>query len=230
MKQSSEEKCTTYFDELIRRLQRENIEVGVSEDDRLPILLDGGEVGIVTTSGGMRVRKDSLNDPKSGDIYHRTSEIAAEVYEYMELMQNASPLKASSLSEPYKQLADFNGYVLGGMETEHGVQFTTWEWTHDKSGLTLGHYCGNDYATAKRDFTVRTGLVQEEKQFSPEQLIDIYRCCADTLTNDYQLTYEQEKRIEGIQTQIAEMVPDHVERFKRALEQDASSLQMQQTM
>ena len=33
----------------------------------------------------------------------------------MKLMENAPPLKASSLDAPYKLLADFNGYVLGGM-------------------------------------------------------------------------------------------------------------------
>ncbi len=219
-----------YFAELSHRLDKEHIEYAEQERERIPILLNGQEIGIVVPGGGMRVRKDAINDPAANDLYHRVGSIAAEVHEYVELMKNAVPLNAVSLSDPYKLLADFNGYVLGGMDTERGVQFTTWEWTYDKTGLTLGHYCGNDYAAAKKDFALRTGLVQAEKQFTPEQLIEIYRCCADTLSHDYDHTYEQEKRIEGIQTEITELVPEHVERFKQTLDQEASSQQMQQTM
>ena len=38
------------------------------------------------------------------------------------------------------------------MESKRGAQFTTWQWTYDHDGLTLGHYFGNDYAAAKQDF------------------------------------------------------------------------------
>ena len=113
------------------------------------------------------------------------------------------------------------------MEGSRGVQFTTWQWTYDHDGLTLGHYFGSDYAAAKQDFALRSGLVPEEKQFTPEQLIEIYRCCADTMTSGIPLAFEQEKRIDEIQTQITEMVPDYADRFKQALEQDAPP---QQTM
>jgi hypothetical protein len=115
------------------------------------------------------------------------------------------------------------------MEKGAGMQFVTWLWDYQHAGVTLGHYFGDGYQDAKKDFAVRSGLVTAEKQFTPEQLIEIYRCCADTLTHDYELTYEQEKRIEDIQSQITEMVPDYVERFKQALESDASQ-QIEQTM
>ncbi|MPM03271.1 hypothetical protein SDC9_49536 [bioreactor metagenome] len=146
--------------------------------------------------------------------------------EYIGLLKDTPTLKASSLDALYKLLADFNGYVLGGMESSHGVQFTTWQWTYDKDGLTLGHYCGNDYTAAKHDFALRSRLVQEQKQFTPEQLIEIYRCCADTMTSDISLTRQQEKRIDEIQTRITEMVPDYAERFKQALGQNASPQQI----
>ena len=54
-------------------------------------------------------------------------------------------------------------------------------------------------------------------------LADLARLSSDLL----QRTFEQEKRIDEIQTQITEMVPDCADRFKQALEQDAPS---QQTM
>lgn len=219
-----------FFAELSNRLDKEHIEYTDPEGDRIPILLNGQEIGVVVPGGGMRVRKDAVDDHEASDLYHKAGAVTAEVYEYMMLMKEAPPLKAVSLSDTYKLLADFNGYVLGGMDSKRGVQFTTWQWAYDKAGLTLGHYCGNDYAAAKRDFALRSGLVQEQEQFTPEQLIEIYRCCADTLVHDYELTYEQERRIEGIQNEITEMVPDLVERFKQTMEQEASSQQMQQTM
>jgi hypothetical protein len=225
----SKDNPTAYFDELTQRFQRERIAFDQPEGDRLPILLDDREIGIVTPSGSMRVRGECIDDPAVSDLYHRAGAVAAEVHEYMELMKTAPLLKASSLPDPYKQLADFNGFVLGGMESKHGVQFTTWQWSYDRDGLTLGHYCGNDYAAAKKDFALRCGLVQEQKQFSPEQLIEIYRCCADTMSHDYELTYEQEKLIDEIKTMITEMVPDYAERMNVSLESDPSQ-QMQQTM
>ena len=115
------------------------------------------------------------------------------------------------------------------MESKRGAQFTTWQWTYDHDGLTLGHYFGNDYAAAKQDFALRSGLMPEKKQFTVEQLIEIYRCCADTLSHDYELSSEQEKRIDDIQTLITEMVPDYADKMKTALESDLPQ-QAQPTM
>ena len=220
---------TTYFEELAQRVQREHIESVPPDGDRLPILLNGQEIGVITPGGAIRVRAESIRDRDASDLYHRAGAIAAEVREYMELMKTAPFIKASSLYAPYRQLADFNGYVLGGMESKRGAQFTTWQWTYDHDGLTLGHYFGNDYAAAKQDFALRSGLMPEEKQFTAEQLIEIYRCCADTLSHDYELSSEPEKRIDDIQTLITEMVPDYADKMKTALESDLAQ-QTQPTM
>ena len=230
MQKNDTTNTNNYLDELAIRFQREGIEYGEPDAERLPVLLGGTEIGIITAGGAICIRKEHIDDADASDLYHKAGMIADEVHEYKKLMGKAPPLKVQSLDAPYKLLADFNGCVLGGMESKQGVQFTTWLWTYDNKGLTLGHYCGNDYTAAKKDFALRTGLVQEEKQFTPDQLIEIYRCCADTVTHDYNLTYEQEKRIDDIQSQIIEMVPDHIERFKKALEQDATSLQSGQSM
>ena len=227
MEENKFKKGANFFGELARRFQREQIEFSLPENNCLPILMNGQEVGAVIPDGAMRIPKAFVDDTEVSDLCQRTGEIAAEAREYMKLLEDAPPLKASSLSEPYKLLADFNGYVLGGTESNRGVQFTTWQWTYDHDSLTLGHYFGSDYAAAKQDFALRSGLVPEEKRFTPEQLIEIYRCCADTMASGIPLTFEQEKRIDEIQTQITGMVPNCADRFKQAQEQDAPS---QQTM
>ena len=69
---------------------------------------------------------------------------------------------------------NFGSAVLAGLPTECGVQFVTWEWDFDREGVHHGHYFQDDYDAAKRDFTVRGGLVQKDALFEPEQLAEIY--------------------------------------------------------
>lgn len=85
------------------------------------------------------------------------------------------------LSEEYKLLADFNGAVLAGKSSEYGVQFVTWEWSYDQTGLWQGHYYGNNDEGAKQDFAVRADLIQKSQLFSDEQLAEIYRCLHKTV-------------------------------------------------
>ena len=80
---------TTYFEELAQRVQREHIESVPPDGDRLPILLNGQEIGVITPGGAIRVRAESIRDRDASDLYHRAGAIAAEVREYMELMNTA---------------------------------------------------------------------------------------------------------------------------------------------
>jgi len=100
----------------------------------------------------------------------------------------------------YRILADFGGTVLAGSPSKYGVQFVTWDWDYDRTGVVHGHYFMENYDAAKRDFVTRSGLVQKEQLFSPEQLTEIFRCCADSVDEDFfELTDTQEEMIRGIQ-------------------------------
>ena len=139
-------------------------------------------------------------------------------------------LKADGLEDGYKVLADFNGTVLAGTPSKYGVHFVTWDWAYGHTGVCHGHYFMENYAGAKQDFAIRSGLIQKERLFTPEQMTEIYRCCADSVDGDFfELTGEQEKMIRSVQQQIEECVPDLDERIRQqeeALEQVAQ----QQTM
>ena len=129
-----------------------------------------------------------------------------------------------------KVLADFNGTVLAGVQSKYGVHFVTWDWAYGHTGVCHGHYFMENYAGAKQDFAIRSGLIQKEQLFTPEQMTESYRCCADSVDGDFfELTGEQEKMIRSVQQQIEECVPDLDERIRQqeeALEQVAQ----QQTM
>ncbi len=117
---------------------------------------------------------------------HQATDIACTIYEYMAILDQAPTLKADGLAEPYRLISEFNGTVLAAKESRYGVEFATWEWVNDHSSLWQGHYFGpgsgaKGYLAAKRDFAVRSGLLEQDQLFSDEQLAEIYRCIHETL-------------------------------------------------
>ena len=81
---------------------------------------------------------------------------------------------------------------------------------------------------AKRDFAIRSGLMPDERQFTPEQLIEIYQQCS-YIGFSCSLSHEQEHIIDEIQRRIQELVPDFEERIIRGMESDVDS-PFEQTM
>ena len=194
------------------------------------ILLDGSPLCEVTESGGVTYRNEDIDEPERIAAKDKVYEIVRTTAEYMRQMEMAPFLKADGLEDGYKVLADFNGTVLAGVQSKHGVHFVTWDWAYGHTGVCHGHYFMENYAGAKQDFAIRSGLIQKERLFTPEQMTEIYRCCADSVDGDFfELTGEQEKMIRSVQQQIEECVPDLDERIRQqeeALEQVAQ----QQTM
>ena len=148
----------------------------------------------------------------------------------MTAMEAAPQLKASGLDGDYRILADFGGTVLAGTPSKYGVQFVTWDWDYDRTGVSHGHYFMENYDAAKQDFATRSGPIQTEQLFSPEQLTEIFRCCADSVDEDFfELTDTQEEMIRGIQQQIRVCVPDLDERI-RLQEEALERASQEQTM
>lgn len=63
--------------------------------------------------------------------------------------------------------------------------------------------------------TIQAPLLPEQL-FSPEQMTEVYRRCADSVDSDFfGLTAEQEKNIRSVQQQIKDCVPDLGERIRQ---------------
>jgi len=144
-----------FFSDPSLRLKAEGIKHLPEGGGHLPVCFGGNEICAVLLNGALTIKKGAAENAEAGALLRRVGDIAADVYEYATLMQTAPPLIVSSLSAPYRLLAEFNCIVLGGMHTEFGTQFTTWERSGD--GLLFGHYCDNDYSAAKQDFAIRAG-------------------------------------------------------------------------
>ena len=118
--------------------------------------------------------------------------------------------------------------MLAGRLTEKGAKFVTWDWDFNHAGLNHGHYYEGDYVGAKRDFAIRSGLIPDERQFTTEQLIEVYQQSA-YIRFSCSLPEEQERTIDEIQQRIQELVPDYEERIVQGMEPDSDS-PFEQTM
>ena len=215
-----------YLRETAIVLAREGFQTDSTHTGGLCILLDGSPLCEVTESGGVAYRNEDIDEPERIAAKDKVYEIVRTTAEYMRQMETAPALKADGLENGYKVLADFNGTVLAGVQSKHGVHFVTWDWAYGHTGVCHGHYFMENYAGAKQDFAVRSGLIPKQQLFREEQLIEIYRYCTDTLQGGFELSYDQEKTIQEVRKQIEECLPDIMERIQQ---QDAEPTQ-EQTM
>ena len=185
-----------YLEEVRIPLHRAGFGTLPVEGEQLPVLWNGAPLCRITGKGSVFYRREDADTPQAEDALYRVEDIAAKTLEYMTAMEAAPQLKASGLDGDYRILADFGGTVLAGTPSKYGVQFVTWDWDYDRTGVSHGHYFMENYDAAKRDFATRSGLVQKEQLFSPEQLTEIFRCCADSVDEDFfELT---DRNIRGI--------------------------------
>ena len=230
MNEQNETAQLRFLEETAIRLRQNGFTVEPIKDQHLPVCWEKGRLCRITGKGSVFYRREDADTPQAEDALFRVEDIAAKTLEYMTAMEAAPQLKASGLDGDYRILADFGGTVLAGTPSKYGVQFVTWDWDYDRTGVVHGHYFMENYDGAKQDFATRSGLIQKEQLFSPEQLTEIFRCCADSVDEDFfELTDTQEEMIRGIQQQIRVCVPDLDERVRQQ-EEALERASQEQTM
>ena len=205
-----------FFPELARRLRQEGVTTGPAEEKRLPVLLNGQEAMWVETDGYIVLSAGMRDDPAVARTYETVRELSAPVYEYTEAMASGPVLEAVGLHEEFRLLAEYDGVVLAGQELEGdwGYKFATWRRSLDGAGLDHGNYFHNDYEEAKLDFACRSGLVQVSRQFTDEQLTELYRCIHETLDSGYPITRNREDILRTVAERIEDSVDDLAERVE----------------
>ena len=220
-----------FYSELTVSLNRAGFAVMEADSGLLPVYWQDEPLCRVTAGGGIQYRKDEVDREGGSEALDRVIDLAATTAEYMRLLETAPPLRAQGLEGDYRLLADFNGTVLAAHPTGQGTEFVTWEWDYPHTGMWQGHYYGTNYAGAKQDFALRSGLIPQTLLFEPEQLQDLYRCCEKTLELDESLTYLDAERLTSLEEKIEAISPgigDRVEEILRQ-EQEAQTKQ-EQTM
>ena len=201
-----------YLEETATRLRQNGFTVEPIEDHHLPVCWEKGRLCRVSGKGSVLYRQECVDVPGAQDALRAVIDTVKMTSEYMAILETAPRLKASGLTGDYRVLADFGDAMLAGHPTERGVQFVTWEWDFNRAGVHHGHYFQDDYDAAKRDFTVRGGLVQKGALFEPEQLAEIYRALAFVREQDESLSFGQDRELEELMDQISGLLPTNVPR------------------
>lgn len=208
-----------FLEETAIRLRQNGFTVEPIEDHHLPVCWEKGRLCRISGKGSVLYRQECVDVPGAQDALQTVIDTAKMTSEYMAILETATLLKAGGLTGDYRVLADFGSAVLAGHPTERGVQFVTWEWDFDREGVHHGHYFQGDYEAAKRDFTVRSGLVHKDALFEPEQLAEIYRALRLVREQDESLSFGRDWELAELMEQVGGLLPTDALRQRDAPEQ-----------
>lgn len=213
-----------FLEETAIRLRQNGFTVEPIEDHHLPVCWEKGRLCRIAGKGSVLYRRECVDSVRAQDALQSVIDTAKMTSEYMAILEYAPQLKATDLTGDYRILADFGDAVLAGHPTERGVQFVTWEWDFDREGVHHGHYFQQDYDAAKRDFTLRSGLVQKDALFEPEQLAEIYRALAFVREQDETLSCGRDRELAELMEQVGGLLPADAPRQRDALEQSGMTM------
>ena len=196
-----------FLEETGIRLRQDGFTVEPIEDHHLPVCWEKGRLCRISGQGSALYRQENMDSIRAQDALQAVIDTAKMTSEYMAILEYAPQLKATDLTGDYRILADFGDAVLAGHPTERGVQFVTWEWDFDRKGVHQGHYFQDDYEAAKRDFTVRSGLVQKDALFEPEQLAEIYRALRFVREQDETISFGRDRELVELMEQVGGLLP-----------------------
>ena len=207
MNEQNETTQLRFLEETATRLRQNGFTVEPIEDHHLPVCWEKGRLCRISSKGSVLYRQERVDALGAQDALQAVIDTAKMTSEYMAILEYAPQLKATDLTGDYRILADFGDAVLAGHPTERGVQFVTWEWDFDRKGVHQGHYFQDDYEAAKRDFTVRSGLVQKDALFEPEQLAEIYRALRFVREQDETISFGRDRELVELMEQVGGLLP-----------------------
>ena len=213
-----------FLEETANQLRQNGFTVEPIEDHHLPVSIEKGRLCRISGKGSVLYRQENVDNIRAQDALQTVIDTVKMTSEYMAILETAPQLKASGLTGDYRVLADFGDAVLAGHPTERGVQFVTWEWDFDREGVHHGHYFQDNYDAAKRDFTVRGGLVQKDALFEPEQLAQIYHALSFVREQDETLSFGRDQELKELMEQVDGLLPADALRQRDAPEQSGMTM------
>ena len=196
-----------YLREVEQKLLHRELDARLLDDGQIHIRWKEKPLCSVDRDGIVRFRPADITGPEVDRQLRTVIQAAGQVKEYMRIFERAPALKVVGLDDTYKVFADFGDAVLAGQLGKKGANFVTWEWDFDRNGVHMGHYFIEDYASAKRDFAARSGLIEPQRLFSDKELGVIRNACEFALADDATLTYGDETRLRSVQEQIELLLP-----------------------
>ncbi len=196
-------KSESIFNKEVARILRENGYTVSESSGYISVFLDGKEAAKIFDNGMI-----SAPDNTSDDTYFEIKKIAGTVSEYCSAYEKAAPLKAEDLSGNYRCLSEFNGTILAAKyNAEYGFEFVTWDRTFDSKAVCQGNYY-TDYAVAKENFAVRSGMVDKDKIFGTKELEQLEKCVNFAMRHNGDLKFDDCEFLKKISEKISENIPE----------------------
>lgn len=203
-----------YFAETALALRREGYRVEQLDNGHLRVMLNDLPLCEVSEIGGIRYREEYVETTERVAEKDKVYGVIRTTAEYMRQMEYAPPLAVSDLKDRYRVLADFNGTVLA---------------CANRKGVSNGHFFGENYKKAKHDFACRSGLVQESRQFTDEQLTEMYRCIHETMESGYPINKGREDVLKAAAKRIEYSVDDLDKRVNLSNQQELEGAGQQES-
>ena len=196
-----------YFSEVARVIRSLGVTSPFDEESNL-LQADYRESPLCTIgTNGIRYHPDHIDTEAKKKLLDQIEDKRRVISEYINAYEKAPPLTAEGLGDGYRLLAEYNRVVLAAKDMDkHGYQFATWNRTYGDTGLTHGHY-SFDYESAKEDFAIRSGMVDENKLFTDEQMNDIYRAVNYFRWENEDITDKQDAAMKDIMEKIEYAIP-----------------------
>lgn len=131
------------------------------------------------------------------------------------LYERAKPFEVVGV-DGFRLISELGNAVLAAkMNEDSEVQFVTWEYDYERTGVIWGNYYKTDFAAAKKDFAIRAGIVDRNELFGTKSLEVLYAACVYQGQNDMEMSADAETKLEDVMAQIqynmSYMIPDDEE-------------------
>lgn len=130
----------------------------------------------------------------------------------------AEPYKQYAAAEPFtvcsqenvRKFLDYKTVVLAAqLMSNNELHFITWDYSYNRTGVTMGHYFGTNYEAAQEDFAVRSGLIHPNNVLTKEQAKIIEDACVYRSENDGDMDYKYSRRLNDTIEQLKESQSEH---------------------
>ena len=154
-------------------------------------------------TGAMRFWRDSPFVEERKELHS----LLLDLKERNDLYLNAKPLDCEGVRD-FRLISEFGNHLLAAKQSkDNEIRFVTWQYDYDRTGVTLGHYYETNYEGALKDFTVRSGLIDENQLFSAEEIAVLYASCIFRGRHDDDLTFESEQELHTVIEKLESNLP-----------------------
>lgn len=167
-------------------------------------------------TGAMRFWRDSPYVAERNELHS----LLLDLKNRYDLYLNAKPLDCEGVRD-FRLISEFGNHLLAAKQSEDNeIRFVTWQYDYDRTGVTLGHYYEANYEGALKDFTVRSGLIDENQLFTEEEMAVLYASCVFRGKNDDDLTFESEQELHTVIEKLEDNLPPEVITQENVQEQE----------